>query len=73
MLEAARQHVRHGYSVVVLNMASRSKPGGGVEAGHGAQEENFLRRSDLVRFLKQQSWEKKFYPIPDRGCLLSRD
>eukprot|EP00969_Alexandrium_andersonii_P221269 9772441-Alexandrium_andersonii.AAC.1 len=54
-------------------MASRSKPGGGVKAGHGAQEENFHRRSDLFRFLEQQNWEKKFYPFEDRGCLLSRD
>eukprot|EP00969_Alexandrium_andersonii_P180906 7994121-Alexandrium_andersonii.AAC.1 len=54
-------------------MASRCKPGGGVKIGHGAQEENFHRRSDLVRFLEQQNWDRKFYPIPDRGCLLSRD
>eukprot|EP00969_Alexandrium_andersonii_P037998 1665700-Alexandrium_andersonii.AAC.1 len=29
MLETARQYARGGHRVVVLNMASRSKPGGG--------------------------------------------
>eukprot|EP00969_Alexandrium_andersonii_P261772 11572723-Alexandrium_andersonii.AAC.1 len=54
-------------------MAAKSKPGGGVMAGHGAQKENFHRRSDAFRFLEQQNWEGKFYPIKERGCLLSRD
>eukprot|EP00969_Alexandrium_andersonii_P115931 5126902-Alexandrium_andersonii.AAC.1 len=54
-------------------MANRDHPGGGLKAGHGPQEEDLRRRSDLFRFLEQQNWEKAFYPIEDRSCLLSRD
>ncbi len=36
---------------LVLNMASATHAGGGVEGGAGAQEENLCRRSDYVRFL----------------------
>jgi len=65
--QAGGQEIR----VAVLNMANARRPGGGVRTGAGAQEENFHRRSDLGRFLEQQS--AAFYPIPPHACLLSRE
>jgi uncharacterized protein (TIGR02452 family) len=38
---------------LVLNMASASRPGGGVYNGAGAQEESLFRRSDYFRSLYQ--------------------
>lgn len=40
-----------GIPPLVLNMASATHAGGGVENGAGAQEENLCRRTDYVRFL----------------------
>ena len=42
-----------GYSPAILNMASRSNPGGGVVTGAGAQEESLFRRTNLFRSLYQ--------------------
>eukprot|EP00969_Alexandrium_andersonii_P355899 15445435-Alexandrium_andersonii.AAC.1 len=66
-------------------MASATKPGGGATNGHGAQEENLHKRTDVYRFLFEQLEQEKrdwstwsgppsgglLYPIPDNGCLLS--
>eukprot|EP01112_Ceratiomyxa_fruticulosa_P013076 TRINITY_DN3658_c0_g3_i1.p1 TRINITY_DN3658_c0_g3~~TRINITY_DN3658_c0_g3_i1.p1 ORF type:complete len:582 (+),score=89.91 TRINITY_DN3658_c0_g3_i1:204-1748(+) len=56
---------------VVLNMASRSHPGGGYMTGAGAQEENLFRRSNYYQSLKdpqgidaKREWR---YPIPETG------
>ena len=45
--------IREGYRPAVLNMASRSMPGGGVLTGAGAQEETLFRRTNLFRSLYQ--------------------
>ena len=55
--------------VAVLNMACASHPGGGVQSGAGAQEENLHRRTDLWRFLKPN--RRRFYPL-GKSCLLSK-
>lgn len=51
--------------------AGQHRGGGGYKEGAGAQEENLHRRSDTYRFLEQKG--RKLYPIPDDGCLLSRN
>lgn len=42
-----------GFYPAVLNMASNTKPGGGVLKGSAAQEESIFRRTDLFRSLYQ--------------------
>lgn len=54
-LKAARLMVEMGEKPVVLNMASRRNPGGGVMKGAGAQEETLFRRTNLFRSLYQFS------------------
>lgn len=52
-LLAAEKLLNDGYHPAVLNMASRQNPGGGVQTGAGAQEENLFRRSNLFQSLFQ--------------------
>lgn len=52
-LKAAHLMVEMGERPVVLNMASRRNPGGGVLKGVGAQEETLFRRTNLFRSLYQ--------------------
>lgn len=52
-LYAGVQLKEQGYNPAVLNMASRSNPGGGVTTGAGAQEETLFRRTNLFRSLYQ--------------------
>ena len=51
-------------NVVGLNMANHKYPGGGVESGAYAQEENCFRRSNYFMFLKSS-----LYPIPETSCI----
>jgi len=52
--------------VGVLNMACFGKPGGGVESGAGAQEENMCRRTDLMQHLATVK-----YPLGYGSCFSS--
>lgn len=45
--------VSEGHNPAVLNMASNSKPGGGVLSGSAAQEESIFRRTNLFQSLYQ--------------------
>lgn len=74
-LEVARQLGSEEAAPLVLNMASRRNPGGGVWHGAGAQEENLFRRSNLLHSLYQfveygaehdvpPDPEGRRYPIP---------
>lgn len=56
--DASKILIDIGSKVAVLNMANNIYPGGGVESGHPAQEENLFRRSNLHLHLN-----KKLYPI----------
>ena len=47
-IEVLRELIEDGYDAAILNMASRTHPGGGVENGSGAQEEQLCRRSNLL-------------------------
>ena len=82
-LEAAELLMKSGFSVCVLNMANRQKPGGGVFNGAGAQEENIFRRTNIFLSLFQFSdiaekygikRNKNSYPLDrNSGGIYSRD
>lgn len=52
-METARKLEASGYSTILLNMADRHTPGGGVLSGSRAQEESLFRRSNLCVSLYQ--------------------
>lgn len=58
-IEVGKLLLDMGLNPVILNMANRQKPGGGVLYGAGAQEENIFRRSNLFLSLYQ------FYDFPE--------
>ena len=65
---AAKQLVDAGYRPAMLNLADLYIPGGLVEYGSGAQEENLCRRSDLILSLYQFSHER-VCQYPDLGLV----
>ena len=69
---AAKQLIDDGYNPAMLNLADLYTPGGLVEYGSGAQEENLCRRSDLVLSLYQFS-SARIRQYPDLGLILNDD
>lgn len=65
-VDVAVDLVNQGYNPLLLNMSSWVRPGGGVETGAGAQEEDLFRRSNYHKFL-----HKKYYPMPMFQAILS--
>lgn len=59
---------KHGLNPLLLNMATDKLPGGGVDHGAGAQEENIFRRSNYFLTLTQD-----FYPIKNTEVIYSPD
>ncbi len=81
-LETAGLLKKAGYNPCVLNMASSKHPGGNVEGGADAQEENIFRRTNIFLSLFQFSdiareyeieRNTKSYPIPDTGGIYSEN
>lgn len=63
-LEVAKSLVDSGRNPLVLNMANRQNPGGGVRQGAGAQEEYLFRCSDYFRSLYQFTDNAPEYEVP---------
>ncbi|MDD7455805.1 MAG: TIGR02452 family protein [Bacteroidales bacterium] len=63
---AAKQLIDAGYNPAMLNLADLYMPGGLVEYGSGAQEENLCRRSNLILSLYQFS-HARICQYPDLG------
>ena len=57
-LDLAQQYAEEGHRVLVLNMASDYKPGGGVRSGKTAQEECLFRRSNA-----HMTHPEEWYPL----------
>ena len=69
---AAKQLIDLGYNPAMLNLADLYTPGGLVEYGSGAQEENLCRRSNLVLSLYQFS-SARIRQYPDLGLIKNDD
>ena len=65
---AAKSLIDAGYNPAMLNLADLHTPGGLVEYGSGAQEENLCRRSNLILSLYQFS-HARIYQYPDLGLV----
>lgn len=63
---AAKRLIDEGYNPAMLNLADLYVPGGLVEFGSGAQEENLCRRSNLILSLYQFSRDR-IRQYPDLG------
>ena len=76
-VQAAQQLIDLGYNPAMLNLADLYTPGGLVEYGSGAQEENLCRRSNLVLSLYQFSKTRiAQYPnlkLKERECQFPMD
>ena len=69
---AAKQLIDEGYNPAMLNLADLYTPGGLVEYGSGAQEENLCRRSNLILSLYQFS-HARINQYPDLGLSQNAD
>jgi uncharacterized protein (TIGR02452 family) len=67
VLNVTERLVRNGdNNIMVLNLASCFKPGGGVKNGAVAQEEDLFRKTNYF-----QSLTSKFYPIPEKHVIFT--
>ena len=68
----AKRLIDEGYNPAMLNLADLYTPGGLVEYGSGAQEENLCRRSNLILSLYQFS-QARIRQYPDLGLVQHAD
>ena len=68
---AAMELIDKGYNPAMLNLADLYMPGGIVEYGSGAQEENLCRRSNLVQSLYQFS-KIRINQYPELGLQVNK-
>ena len=68
----AKRLIDEGYNPAMLNLADLYTPGGLVEYGSGAQEENLCRRSNLILSLYQFS-DARIRQYPDLGMTEQAD
>ena len=68
----AKRLIDEGYNPAMLNLADLYTPGGLVEYGSGAQEENLCRRSDLILSLYQFS-QSRIHQYPNLGLVQNED
>jgi uncharacterized protein (TIGR02452 family) len=66
-LYVALDYYQRGYNPIILNMSSWRRPGGGVETGAGAQEEELFRRSNYHKHLHQT-----YYPFKNYDTIISK-
>ena len=71
-VRAAMDLIDAGYNPAMLNLADLYTPGGLVEYGSGAQEENLCRRSNLILSLYQFS-RTRVRQYPDLGLVNHED
>ena len=69
---AAKDLIDAGYNPAMLNLADLYVPGGLVEYGSGAQEENLCRRSNLILSLYQFS-HSRILQYPDLGLVQNEE
>ena len=69
---AAKRLIDEGYNPAMLNLADLYVPGGLVEHGSGAQEENLCRRSNLILSLYQFSRDR-IRQYPNLGLMPNED
>ncbi len=69
---AAKDLIAEGYNPAMLNLADLCTPGGLVEYGSGAQEENLCRRSNLILSLYQFS-QARVQQYPGLGLISARN
>lgn len=71
-VRVAKRLIDEGYNPAMLNLADLYTPGGIVEYGSGAQEENLCRRSNLILSLYQFS-RTRIRQYPDLGLVENAD
>ena len=71
-VKAAKELIDAGYNPAMLNLADLYTPGGLVEYGSGAQEENLCRRSNLILSLYPFS-EARIREYPDLGMVAKEE